>query len=453
MTNDVTLTDEQQIAVEKIKEFLADKDKREFLFIGPAGSGKTFTLKYAIKSWTSSKELVKGATVSHAAKAVLSESIGDIAQCYTILQLLAMKPVWGKTGKNYERIKNKAMPIKDALLIVIDECSMIDEEMLDLIRKSAAHNSKIIFTGDSRQLPPVSDDDKSSPTFLIKDYAELTKSRRFSGPIGEVAQFYRAYVDYAEANGRYMNPANLLSYLPVQETEASLVAFTKNREYFDYMVRDYIKVYHNNARILCFRNDIIDSYNESMREMIYGDIRDTICVGEKVVLNAPYKSQGREPVYFHNGEIIEVDDVSISYIDVSFINPEEVEDYEKGLSYHQYKVYDIYVDRGPFESHVLHHIHPDSYPQYFRAKNLLEKIAKETKRNSAWANFRRFNDTFLNFSYLYAQSSHKAQGQSIDHVFVLADDILSTGVSWETKLKSLYVAATRAKKSLFVLMK
>jgi len=451
MKQEIALTDEQSSAVAKIRAFLEDPDKREFLFTGPAGSGKTFTLRFALDEWKNRKDLVAGATISHAARQVLEHSIGDIAKCYTILQLLALRPVYGSTGRQYSEIKNKVKPIKYCMVIIIDECSMLDEFLLTKIRKYAAINSKIIFTGDSRQLPPVGDKDMDSSVFRIKDSAELTKSQRFNGPIGTGAQYYRDYVDYVKEYGKRASMMGLRNFIPIVDEVGSRVVFTKDREYFNYSAKEYIKACPKDTRILCFKNDLIDSYNDTFREMMYGAIQDTICKGEQVVLNGPYKTGGQYPKYFHNGEIIEVEDISYNYKTISFSNAMEVEDYQQGLSKVEYKVYNLHV-RVEGEMHILHHIHPDSYIKFFNTKRSLKEIAIDTKRASAWVNYRMFKEAFVDFSYLYAQSSHKAQGQSIDHVFVLADDILSTNVSDETKIKSLYVAATRAKKSLYVLM-
>jgi len=125
-----SLTEDQQIAVDAIVKFLKDYTPGNDFFTlqGLAGSGKTFSIVEALRSFKGSRIII-GGTISHSAKGVLESSLSDIEiPCYTVAQLLNMKQEISDKGKIefVPDIFSKPSPINNADIIVIDECSMID---------------------------------------------------------------------------------------------------------------------------------------------------------------------------------------------------------------------------------------------------------------------------------------------------------------------------------------
>jgi len=179
------LTPDQRIAVDSIQNFLQDPHEMIFTLKGIGGAGKTFVTKYAIEGHTG----VIGAAISHSARIVLQESLGNVVPCYTIAQLLGLKQTINEeTGKIQfivdPRSSKKVLPMDTARLILIDECSMIDEQTFQriLFRKEA--HCKVLLLGDPFQLPPVDDAKKDSVTFNYTK-AELVTSVRYTGPLSD----------------------------------------------------------------------------------------------------------------------------------------------------------------------------------------------------------------------------------------------------------------------------
>ena len=80
------LTDEQEHAIELIKDFLDDTDpcNKIFTLQGVGGSGKTSTIIHALEPYRSRKVIV-GGTISHSAKVVLDKALDRAKiRCYTI---------------------------------------------------------------------------------------------------------------------------------------------------------------------------------------------------------------------------------------------------------------------------------------------------------------------------------------------------------------------------------
>ena len=75
-------------AKEELQNFLRSPDPEYFehTLIGFAGTGKTFLLRYILEEF--SYRRIVASTVSHSAKNILKESIGDYVECCTMAQLL-----------------------------------------------------------------------------------------------------------------------------------------------------------------------------------------------------------------------------------------------------------------------------------------------------------------------------------------------------------------------------
>ncbi len=159
-------------ALEKISKFINNKNDKSFVLTGAAGTGKTTIMKKALKS-TGLK--VYGATISHQAKTILGKQLGDDYVC-TIASLLGIK-LNEETGKFTEdkKLKPRINYMKSGIL-VIDETSMISEELMDNILDKCPTNLKLIWVGDPNQLPPIGQDSGISPTFNLYNDKQYNKS-------------------------------------------------------------------------------------------------------------------------------------------------------------------------------------------------------------------------------------------------------------------------------------
>lgn len=155
MNNRIELTKMQKKWFNIIYEWYFDSKYYHSYIImaGYAGTGKSTILGYLVDEFHKKSISIACATFTGKASYVLSTKIRNYSNNYIgTIHGLIYKPVINKDGllSHFERRQ-----FIDYDVIIIDECSMIDEKIFkDLL----SFNVPIIFIGDSAQLPPVSSD-------------------------------------------------------------------------------------------------------------------------------------------------------------------------------------------------------------------------------------------------------------------------------------------------------
>jgi exodeoxyribonuclease-5 len=151
LQSEVTPTDEQAKAIKQIVEWYGEQGRQEFYLAGYAGVGKSTIVALAIeeiKRRYRVKQVRTGAYTGKAAS-VLRRKGNESAQ--TIHSLIYRPKVNKETGE-VSFVLSEDSDAADADLIVLDECSMIDDRMADDLR---SFGKKILVMGDPGQLPPV----------------------------------------------------------------------------------------------------------------------------------------------------------------------------------------------------------------------------------------------------------------------------------------------------------
>ena len=169
-------TQDQREAIKGVCDFLTDVNKRYLRLSGYAGTGKTtlvtnlvsslITKNYAYRialTATTNKatNVIKEKLDSHLRNTKQNIDKGEVI--FTTMQkLFGFKMTYDRdTGKKVFR-GGKSLSLNHDL-IIIDECSMIGLTALSDIFTTASGNDyiKIIFVGDSAQLPPVGESSSS----------------------------------------------------------------------------------------------------------------------------------------------------------------------------------------------------------------------------------------------------------------------------------------------------
>jgi conjugative relaxase-like TrwC/TraI family protein len=159
------LSSEQLAAVRQI----ATSGRQVDLLVGPAGAGKTTTMRGLRSIWTAAHgpHSVVGLAPSAAAAQVLAEDLG--INCDNTAKWLY----------DHHRGRNRFEP---AQLVIIDEASLAGTTTLDRITASAAQaGAKVLLVGDGYQLQPA--DAGGAFALLVDrhpDAAKLTEIHRFS---------------------------------------------------------------------------------------------------------------------------------------------------------------------------------------------------------------------------------------------------------------------------------
>lgn len=425
------LNNEQQEAANGIQQFLSQpfRPNSYFGLAGPPGSGKTFMMDYALNGYHN----VQGGTISHSAKNVLNTSFKHTTiDCYTVAQLLGMRMI-SDTEEIKFVISPKATPaIKNGSILVIDEVSMIDDYLYSKIMNEVNKKRvKLIAVGDPFQLPPVGQEHDSR--FFSKKDAELITSMRFGGDIGDISVKMRKEIENIN------NEIDFNPYMLDDEFITSPTHMTDGKGYrFENDIYTVVKAAAreidahsdniNHARILAYTNNSVRLLNDGIREYIYGKHAGQFEFNEIVISNGGYV-HNQNPL-IHNGQIL------------------RVIDQEDGIGEEGVPV-KILQFKNDFKVNVPVVANTPEAQAIYKAK-LAEKY-KMAKEYNQWRQYRAFQDSFAWFDYAYATTLHKAQGMTLNKVYVLEGEIMNMKkLSWKQKLQALYVAMTRAKDQLVI---
>ncbi len=179
---------EERARTEKAAALAEIANARISVLIGSAGTGKTTLLSVLCKR----PEIRKGGILLLAptgkARVQLESAAGSENRAYTIAQFLI--PSGRFDGIKY-KLTGKPGEMRGRTVIV-DECSMLTEEMLAALIESLSGVHRLILVGDPRQLPPIGEGrpfidiiqrikrDEVAGSFprVGPSYAELTVQRR-----------------------------------------------------------------------------------------------------------------------------------------------------------------------------------------------------------------------------------------------------------------------------------
>ena len=226
----IQFTDDQNMAITKIFEFIPDFNEKTFGLYGYAGTGKT-TIIVEIISYLIKKRLLSSvafsAPTNQATDVIKSKFKKYIREIYyeyygtklennfnfdetndkllekgikidfiTIHKLLKMERDYDIDGEIIFIRNNGDSIISQYELIIIDECSMIPAKLIENIfvelkykKQKGSDNyqkmPKVIFCGDPAQLPPVNEKVgiiflKDKQLFSLTDYKHIIKSEESS---------------------------------------------------------------------------------------------------------------------------------------------------------------------------------------------------------------------------------------------------------------------------------
>lgn len=148
----MTPTAEQHAAIKAIVDWYGDcNGPQEFYLAGYAGVGKTTVIAIAIQEIErryGARKVVSGAYTGKAANVLRRKGAPN---AMTIHRMIYMPKEDPETGKTVFVLAIDG-PAASADLIVLSECSMVDESMANDLR---SFGKKILIEGDPGQLPPV----------------------------------------------------------------------------------------------------------------------------------------------------------------------------------------------------------------------------------------------------------------------------------------------------------
>lgn len=406
MTNFV-LTVDQKNTLHVFRNFLQDPDEKYMIIQGAAGSGKSTLIThldaildaqhkmYSLllqKNKTKSRFEVLLSATTNKAVAVLDELTNLSAR--TIHSLLGLKITFNPTTGERMLSKKNGYAIKYNKLVIIDESSMINEELFKIIDETFK-DSKIVFIGDQYQLAPVKQKISIMESMSCTKVT-MNKIMRNSGNILKTGAQFRETVETGVFKPISLS-TDIINLEKKEYLEQIDIAFGSKK---------YI---HNQSKVLTWTNDQALKYNSYIRAIKGYPLE--FQMGEIAITNNPIMSQGY---------MWPVD----SAIRISKITENACEQGVPGR----------YIE---VESHVSCFMANNTYEQ----KQLLTALAKEKR----WKDYYKIKENWLDLRSSYASTIHKAQGSTYDVVFIDLENIGYCNIPSDVA-RLLYVAISRSKK-------
>ncbi|RKD16301.1 ATP-dependent endonuclease [Pelobium manganitolerans] len=339
---------------------------------------------------------------------------------------------------------------KDTLFIV-DEASMISDEPTDYSGTSLLedlityvynpHRNRLIFVGDTAQLPPVgsSESPALSKSFLQKfdldatavELSDVVRQQKDSGILYNATNIRELVRTGAEA----FPTLTSAGFKDVYKMMGDRIVEGLNYAYGKYGVE--------NCLVICRSNKNANMYNQSIRNQILWR-EDELSGGDlvMVVKNNYFWLAEEKGGFIANGDIGEV--MRVKNIHEAY-----------GFRFADVQILFADIDEEPLTCKVMLdtlYVESPNLP-YERQKVLFEELMKdyehlETKRERLEAIKTNPYYNALQIKFAYAVTCHKAQGGQWDLVFIdqgfLTEEMLNVDL-----LRWLYTATTRATKELF----
>ncbi|WP_298262278.1 ATP-binding domain-containing protein [uncultured Lutibacter sp.] len=446
-------TNSQELLLENLVEFIFDKSK-ETLFImkGYAGTGKTTTISTVVNNlWKIGKKAVLLAPTGRAAKVISGYSN---RQAFTIHKKIYFPKKNKAGGVDFTLQPNK----HTNTIFIIDEASMIPDSpsnaklfengsLLDDLMSYvySGVNCKIIFIGDTAQLPPVK---LSISPALDAQKLELNYNKIVTEI--ELNEVMRQHSD----SGILINATELRLILAnngFDEFKFQLGFPDLIRLVDGYEIEDAINTAYDNIGVedtafIVRSNKRANQYNQQIRSKIRGQ-ENEISTGDFVMVvknNYFWLKDSNDAGFIANGDICEV---------LQIYNTKEL----YGFRFAEVKVRMIdYPNQKPFDTVLLLDTLTSESPSltYEESNKLYQEVGKDfAHEKSKYKQFlgikksKYFNALQVKFSY--AVTCHKSQGGQWKTVFI-EQPYLPDGQNIEY-LRWLYTAVTRAQEKVYLI--
>lgn len=398
----------------------------------PAGTGKTTVVKYLAKKIHDTIVLAP----THKAARVLTEG-GDM-RASTVHSFLGAKDDYDDDGNVYFKFRG---PPKSTIgfLIIVDECSMLSEAMMEQFELLSEDNL-ILFVGDDLQLPPVVDKEGGKPSpksksFDIEDNWKLTENMR--------ARDKRSTDMLQLARQACYNKR-----MPIQMPKQSVANVVQT--FVDYQNTDKAVI------VLAYSNVKVAEYNKKIRSKLF--LKDgeeelqKYYVGEKLIYGSGRRVVNDFTYYSsHEVRVCEVSRVTKTMnfeecnCDRTLWNRSRCikhKFYKGTVDIEFYCIIDQERTRWykPVDSSKLAPLQAQ-----YKALCILQKSRDAWREYYEWVN--KYN---AELKYNYAMTVHKSQGSEFHTVFVHRNNIeCCTSRDQTLKVCGYYTAISRMREEVY----
>ncbi|MBQ0113522.1 MAG: AAA family ATPase [Bacteroidales bacterium] len=408
----VRLDDTQKSVLSSLIDFI-ESDKHTICLRSSAGTGKSLLMSMLYDIASLNKYDCTFVAPTNKAKLVISNKGDNSRNSTTIHSLLNLRPNLeiedfdaSQLSFDFGFISNK----KEYNVLIIDECSMINDELFEVLCKEFS-KSKLIFCGDAAQLAPV----KQKSISKIFQVETLTMTKIYRQPESKlypVLERLRKEPIYhfdsvEDENGNIIICDNILLML-------------KQYSYL-FKIGDDFK---DNAlcKLISYTNKRISALNEIIQKMLFQDDEE-YHVGEILT--------GYDTCKRNNSRIEDSKDYTIKQI-----LPVDMQIEDRHLKSYFIKLFD--GEKTFFVNILSKQNSKEDFD--FLAKKIESKrqCALHTKKNFNWKLFYELYDKFLtpvdlvydnriikrkSIDYGYCISAHRSQGSSYSIVLIDMENI------------------------------
>jgi len=333
---------------------------------------------------------------SHKAKQVLSDMTHKPAD--TVHKYMGYVMV--REGYKMNLIPKTNHRLVPCDLMVVDEVSMLPNRILLAILEAHKEGifKQLLFVGDVNQLPAVSDEPAISK--LLDHKVELTQQMRQDS--------CKLLANHFQSMKSAIEDYKVVPLL----TESPLVEYiSSHREFID----RYGQLLNGTKRILAYRNSVVDKYNGYLSCSEGG-----FSIGDRVLIDKPL-------LHLNNQAEVTVSSVK-----------EQDDYYEVGLT-------------ADGKSEIVH---------FWKSVSKLNSTLAEYRAEDNDTKYWEVADMSFRLKHVFASTIHKAQGDSLDYVFIDGYDIMSAYQSPPSRYNKpintdlfnrlMYVAMSRMKKKCII---
>lgn len=443
-------TIDQQKALKSMLEWVEKpiENKLDYLYTlnGAAGTGKTTIIKAFLEQINIPNSKIAVTAPTHKAKKVI-QAATDF-KSHTIQKLLGLRP---DTQMDKFDVNNPVFnPIAEDIIqffkiVIIDESSMLPSDAFNLlVDKAVDYKIRILFLGDSYQLPPINE--IISRVFKdVKNQSTLTTVVRQSvdNPMSDILVLLRQDID----NGTNIGIEALLKQqhniigdkgfkcLDNVAFGDKMLEFYFDSEYeFN---KDYIK-------FLSYTNDSVESWSKALRNRLLKEKANNLLNVGEILMSYSTIADNTYSLIIENSEDYVVDAIEEGFSSCGI----------KGIfttlrnSRNVTKTVFIVTDIEHYKNIILPKLHLAQTKKYWRQfyafkeeHLLMQNVLKDDKLPvNKWGNLISKKDLY----YGYGCTTHKSQGSTYDNVAINLKNILGNQDQSE-RARLVYVALSRTR--------
>jgi exodeoxyribonuclease-5 len=251
---------QQDDALQAVARWLKEGRPQLFRLFGYAGTGKTTLARYFAENIDGQVQFA--AFTGKAAQVLRSKGAVNARTIHSLIyrpkgEESVSDEVTGKTSMSPTFSLNRQSPISKAKLVIIDECSMVDEQ---LGRDLLSFGTPVLVLGDPAQLPPISGGGfftEAEPDFLLTEIHRQARDNpilRLALDVREGREFMRGDYGTAQVIGKEEVTQDL-----VLKADQVLVGTNRTRRRYNKRLRelkgftaDYPQA---GDKLVCLRND------------------------------------------------------------------------------------------------------------------------------------------------------------------------------------------------------